>query len=115
MGLGEIPRADNLYAAPGNGGTDSVAQNVAGLNVEDGKAVLAFVKGNAIDMVVIGPEAPLVAGVADVLREAGIAVFGPDAQGAQLEGNKTFSKGVHGGQRHPHGSLWKLHRAGTGA
>ena len=90
--LAKSPRTDNLYAAPGNGGTDSVAQNVAGLNAEDGQAVLEFVKGNAIDLVVIGPEAPLVAGVADVLREAGVAVFGPDAQGAQLEGSKTYSK-----------------------
>ena len=68
--LAKSPRTDNLYAAPGNGGTDSVAQNVAGLNAEDGQAVLEFVKGNAIDLVVIGPEAPLVAGVADVLRAA---------------------------------------------
>ena len=68
--LAKSPRTDNLYAAPGNGGTDSVAQNVAGLNAEDGQAVLGFVKGNAIDLVVIGPEAPLVAGVADVLRAA---------------------------------------------
>lgn len=90
--LAKSPRTDNLYAAPGNGGTDSVAQNVAGLNAEDGQAVLEFVKTNAIDLVVIGPEAPLVAGVADVLREAGVAVFGPDAQGAQLEGSKTYSK-----------------------
>ena len=90
--LAKSPRTDNLYAAPGNGGTDSVAQNVAGLNAEDGQAVLEFVKGNAIDLVVIGPEAPLVAGVAGVLREAGVAVFGPDAQGAQLEGSKTYSK-----------------------
>ena len=90
--LAKSPRTDNLYAAPGNGGTDSVAQNVAGLNAEDGQAVLEFVKGNAIDRVVIGPEAPLVAGVADELREAGVAVFGPDAQGAQLEGSKTYSK-----------------------
>ena len=90
--LAKSPRTDNLYVAPGNGGTDSVAQNVEGLNAEDGQAVLEFVKGNAIDLVVIGPEAPLVAGVADVLREAGVAVFGPDAQGAQLEGSKTYSK-----------------------
>ena len=53
--LAKSPRTDNLYAAPGNGGTDSVAQNVAGLNAEDGQAVLEFVKGNAIDLVVIGP------------------------------------------------------------
>ena len=90
--LAKSPRADRLYVAPGNGGTDAVAQNVAGLNPEDADAVLAFVREHAIDLVVIGPEAPLVTGVADVLREAGVATFGPDAQGALLEGSKTYSK-----------------------
>lgn len=90
--LAKSPRTDNLYVAPGNGGTAELAQNVTGLNAEDGQAVLAFAREHAIDLVVIGPEAPLVAGVADVLRDAGFAVFGPDAQGARLEGSKTFSK-----------------------
>ncbi|MBO4351894.1 MAG: phosphoribosylamine--glycine ligase [Eggerthellaceae bacterium] len=90
--LAKSPKAEKLYVAPGNGGTASIAENVSGLNAEDGQAVLAFAQDKSIDLVVIGPEAPLVAGVADVLREAGIPVFGPDAQGAQLEGSKTFSK-----------------------
>ena len=90
--LQKSPNTDVLYVAPGNGGTDGIAQNVPDLNPEDGQAVLAFVRENAIDFVVIGPEAPLVAGVADVLRAAGVPTFGPDAQGAQLEGSKTFSK-----------------------
>lgn len=90
--LAKSSSVDGLYAAPGNGGTASFAHNVAGLNAEDGAAVLDFAQGHGIDLVVIGPEAPLVAGVADVLREAGIPVFGPDAQGAQLEGSKTFCK-----------------------
>ena len=90
--LAKSARTDELFVAPGNGGTADIAQNVAGLNAEDGEAVLAFVQQHAIDLVVIGPEAPLVAGVADVLRAAGVAVFGPDAQGAQLEGSKTYSK-----------------------
>ena len=78
--------------APGNGGTANIARNVKDLNAEDAQAVLAFAQTHNIELVVIGPEAPLVAGVADVLREAGIPVFGPDAQGAQLEGSKTYSK-----------------------
>ena len=90
--LAKSPRTDKLYVAPGNGGTDAIAQNIRGLNAEDGEEVLGFVRDHAIDLVVIGPEAPLVAGVADVLRAAGIPTFGPDAQGAQLEGSKTFSK-----------------------
>ena len=90
--LAKSPKADKVYVAPGNGGTAGFAENVKGLDAEDGAAVLEFAQANAIDMVVIGPEAPLVAGVADVLRAAGIPVFGPDAQGAQLEGSKTFCK-----------------------
>ena len=90
--LAKSPRTDKLYVAPGNGGTADIARNVPDLAVEDGRAVLAFVEEHDVQLVVIGPEAPLVAGVADELREAGIAVFGPDAQGAQLEGSKTFSK-----------------------
>lgn len=90
--LAKSPRTDKLFVAPGNGGTAGIAENVADLKVEDGQAVLAFAHDHDIDLVVIGPEAPLVAGVADVLRAAGIPAFGPDAQGAQLEGSKTFSK-----------------------
>ena len=90
--LAQSERCEKLYVAPGNGGTAAVAENVNGLDINDGAAVLTFARECAIDLVVIGPEAPLVAGVADVLREAGILVFGPDAQGAQLEGSKSYSK-----------------------
>lgn len=92
MGACEIASFTELYVAPGNGGTANIARNVKDLNAEDARAVLAFAQDHNIELVVIGPEAPLVAGVADVLREAGIPVFGPDAQGAQLEGSKTYSK-----------------------
>lgn len=90
--LAKSPRCTELYVAPGNGGTANIARNVKDLNAEDAQAVLAFAQAHNIELVAIGPEAPLVAGVADVLREAGIPVFGPDAQGAQLEGSKTYSK-----------------------
>lgn len=90
--LAKSPRCTELYVAPGNGGAANIARNVKDLNAEDAQAVLAFAQAHNIELVVIGPEAPLVAGVADVLREAGIPVFGPDAQGAQLEGSKTYSK-----------------------
>lgn len=90
--LAKSPRCTELYVAPGNGGTANIARNVKDLNAEDAQAALAFAQAHNIELVVIGPEAPLVAGVADVLREAGIPVFGPDAQGAQLEGSKTYSK-----------------------
>ncbi|NGM18016.1 phosphoribosylamine--glycine ligase [Eggerthellaceae bacterium zg-893] len=90
--LKKSPLVEALFVAPGNGGTEEIATNVTNLVINDGEAVLSFAKDNNIDLVVIGPEAPLVAGVADVLRAGGIAVFGPDAQGAQLEGSKTYSK-----------------------
>ncbi len=85
------PMADKVFAAPGNGGTAQVAQNVA-LDQMDAAAVVEFCKTNEVGLCIIGPEAPLVAGVGDAVRAAGIAVFGPGAEGARLEGSKQFSK-----------------------
>ena len=85
------PLSDKVYVAPGNGGTAQIACNVA-LDIGDGAAVAGFAEEHGIGLVVIGPEAPLVAGVADVVREAGIPCFGPGAAGARIEGSKTFSK-----------------------
>ncbi len=84
-------RCGELFAAPGNGGTAAIATNVP-LDIQDAQAIIGFSRDHAIDLVVVGPEAPLVAGVADELRAAGLLVFGPDAQGARLEGSKSFSK-----------------------
>ena len=89
--LAESPLCGNLYIAPGNGGTLEVGENVA-LDAEDPAAVADFARETGCGLVVIGPEAPLVAGVADAVREAGIPCFGPGAAGAQLEGSKRFSK-----------------------
>ena len=90
--LSKSPAIESLYVTPGNGGTDTVAENVSGIDINSAESVLEFAEAHDIDMVVIGPEAPLVAGVADKIREADIEVFGPSAQGAQLEGSKDFSK-----------------------
>lgn len=89
--LAESPRCGTLYIAPGNGGTLQEGVNVA-LAEDDPEAVAAFAREEGIGLVVIGPEAPLVAGVADAVRAAGIACFGPGAEGAQMEGSKRFSK-----------------------
>lgn len=89
--IAKSPRLDSLFVAPGNGGTATIAKNVP-LDINDADAVIGFARSESIDLVVIGPEAPLVAGVADAIRAAGIAVFGPGAQGARLEGSKSFSK-----------------------
>ncbi len=82
-------RLDTLFVAPGNAGT--AAHNID-LDVDDHAAVIAFCRDQAIDLVVVGPEVPLVDGIADRLGEAGIACFGPSAAAARLEGSKSFSR-----------------------
>lgn len=91
VSLASSPLCAQLYVAPGNGGTGLVGVNVA-LDENDGAAVTSFAQDHQIGLVVIGPEAPLVAGVADAVRAAGIPCFGPGAAGAQMEGSKKFSK-----------------------
>ncbi|HEX6218590.1 MAG TPA: phosphoribosylamine--glycine ligase [Sphingomicrobium sp.] len=89
--LRQSPSCGRLIAAPGNPGIGRWAECVA-CDPCDPAAVTALARSNAIDLVVVGPEAPLVAGVADALRGAGFAVFGPNAAAAQLEGSKGFTK-----------------------
>jgi phosphoribosylamine--glycine ligase len=89
--LRQSPSCDKLFAAPGNPGIARWAELIA-IDPCDADAVVDVAKANAIDLVVVGPEAPLVAGVGDALRAAGIAVFGPNAAAAQLEGSKGFTK-----------------------
>lgn len=93
--LASSPWCGTLYIAPGNGGTLEVGENVA-LDENDPAAVADFARESGIGLVVIGPEAPLVVGVADAVREAGIPCFGPGAAGAQVEGSKLFSKELMG-------------------
>ena len=89
--LAQSPLCDKLWAAPGNPGIAQLAECTS-LDATDHDAVIAFAKDNAIGLVVIGPEAPLVDGLADSLRAAGIDTFGPSRQAAQLEGSKGFTK-----------------------
>ena len=89
--LAQSPTLDTLYAAPGNPGIAGHATCVA-LDATDHGAVVDFVRDHAVGLVVIGPEAPLVDGLADTLRAAGIPVFGPSRAAAQLEGSKGFTK-----------------------
>jgi phosphoribosylamine---glycine ligase len=85
------PLTDRLYCAPGNAGIAQEAECVA-LDVTDHAAVIAFCRTNHIDLVVVGPEAPLCAGIIDDLEAAGIKAFGPGKIAAQLEGSKGFTK-----------------------
>jgi phosphoribosylamine---glycine ligase len=89
--LAQSPICDTLFAAPGNPGIAEEAELVD-LNTADHSAVIAFCAGHDIELVVVGPEAPLVDGLGDSLREAGIPVFGPNQKAAQLEGSKGFTK-----------------------
>lgn len=87
------PKCDRLIVAPGNAGIAAIAE-CADLDILDGAAVLAFAVENAVDFVIVGPEAPLAAGVADALRAGGILTFGPSAAAARLEASKAFTKEI---------------------
>jgi phosphoribosylamine---glycine ligase len=87
------PKCDRLIVAPGNAGIAILAE-CAEIDILDGAAVVTFCEENAIDFVVIGPEAPLAAGVADTLRAAGLLAFGPSAAAARLEASKAFTKEI---------------------
>jgi phosphoribosylamine--glycine ligase len=93
LALAADPAVTHLICAPGNAGTAAVAEQ-RGVDAVDGSAVAALASHVRADLVVIGPEAPLVAGVADAVRAAGIDCFGPSAAAAQLEGSKAFAKDV---------------------
>ena len=87
------PKCDRLIVAPGNAGIAALAE-CADLDILDGAAVVAFCAENAVDFVIVGPEAPLAAGVADATRAAGILTFGPSTAAARLEASKAFTKEI---------------------
>lgn len=89
--IGRSPSCDKLFIAPGNPGTATCGTNVE-LDAMDHKAVIIFCLDHQIKFVIVGPEAPLVAGLADALRSANIRVFGPSKAAARLEGSKAFTK-----------------------
>jgi phosphoribosylamine--glycine ligase len=87
------PKTDRLIVAPGNAGIALLAE-CADIDILSGQTVVTFCEENAIDFVIIGPEAPLAAGVADATRAAGILTFGPSAEAAKLEASKSFTKEI---------------------
>ena len=91
--LASAPATSELVVAPGNPGTAAIATNLA-IDPTSPVEVVELATQMEADLVVVGPEAPLVAGVADAVREAGIPVFGPGAEAARLEGSKAFAKDV---------------------
>ena len=90
--LAQSPLAEKIYAAPGNPGIAEFAECVAGISTN--AEIVRFAQENGIDLVVVGPEAPLVAGLVDELEAAGIKAFGPKKAAAQLEGSKIFAKNL---------------------
>ncbi|MDK4738732.1 phosphoribosylamine--glycine ligase [Rhizobium sp. CNPSo 3464] len=108
--LAQSPLMTEFYAAPGNPGIADHA-TLAAIDIEDHGAIVAFCKEKAIDFVVVGPEAPLVAGLADRLHAEGIAVFGPSAAAAQLEGSKGFTKDICARYDIPTGAYQRFNNA----
>jgi phosphoribosylamine--glycine ligase len=108
--IAQSPMLGTLYAAPGNPGIAEHA-DLSDLDVTDHDAVVAFCKDKSIDLVVVGPEAPLVAGLADALKAAGIAVFGPSAAAAELEGSKGFTKDLCARENIPTGAYQRFNNA----
>ena len=92
--LSKDSQVSGLHVAPGNDGMTAIAQLHPDIDINDGSQVVGLATSLGVDLVVIGPEAPLVAGVADALRDAHIPVFGPGAEAAQIEGSKAFAKDV---------------------
>jgi len=90
--IARSPQVDAVLAAPGSDAIAAVAECVPDVAADDAAAVQAFAQRSAVDLVVVGPEAPLAAGIADELRAAGIAVFGPSAAAARLESSKAYCK-----------------------
>ncbi len=91
--ISESKNLSHLFCIPGNPGTEKIARNVS-FNITDNKSIIDFCKKEQIELVVIGPEQPLVNGLSDNLRKSGIKVFGPSAQAAQIESSKSFAKSI---------------------
>src|SRR3989339_280832 len=89
--IAQSPLVKKIYCAPGNAGTAELAENI-NISSDDVAALLKFAKDKKIDLSVVGPEAPLVAGIVDEFEKAGLKIFGPSKKAAQIEGSKVFSK-----------------------
>ena len=89
--LKESDKVEKIYCAPGNAGISEIAECVH-INADELNKIVDFAASNNVDMAVIGPEGPLVGGLADMLSEKNIKVFGPMKNGARLEGSKSYSK-----------------------
>ncbi|HVN67369.1 MAG TPA: hypothetical protein VMT55_03280, partial [Candidatus Sulfotelmatobacter sp.] len=89
--IAQSPKVEKLYCAPGNAGTAALAENVP-IKADDVQGLLRFAGEQKIDLTVVGPEAPLCAGIVDLFEQAGLRAFGPRRAAARIEGSKVFSK-----------------------
>lgn len=90
--LFQSPKLSKLYVLPGNPGTDTLGENITDISIDDHDAVAAFCREKHVDLVIVGPESPLAAGIADSLSAAGIRCFGPHREAARIESSKSFAK-----------------------
>ncbi len=91
--LSQSPLVEKIYCAPGNGGTAKIAENLH-ISVDDIEALADFAEGESIGLTVVGPEAPLVAGIVDLFEKRRLRIFGPRGKAAQMEGSKSFAKNI---------------------
>ena len=84
-------KTEKIFCIPGNAGTETIGENI-NINLDNFNEIYNFIKNNKIDLVVVGPEKPLVEGISDFLKEKKIKVFGPSKKASQFEGSKTFTK-----------------------
>lgn len=110
--IGSSPLVDEVLCAPGNAGTSDVARNVD-VAATDVSGLVELARAEEVSLVVVGPEDPLCAGLADALRAAGIDTFGPGASGARLEGSKAFAKEFLARHRIPTGAYRRFDRSGA--
>ena len=89
--IAQSPKVDKIFCAPGNAGTAELAENIA-IAADDIQGIKKFVQENKIDLTIVGPEAPLVAGIANEFEKEGLKIFGPRSEAALIEGSKVFSK-----------------------
>ena len=94
VALAKSPKVDSVFCAPGNGGIASVAECRPDLLASDVEGLVVFAKDAGVDLTVVGPEAPLVAGIVDRFQEEGLRIFGPSKEAARLEGSKDFAKQI---------------------
>ena len=106
----QSPKLNKLYALPGNAGTAGLAENVSRISMDDHPTVIRFCREKQIDLVIIGPEAPLVAGLADLLSAEGIDCFGPKQAAAEIEASKVFAKDFMARHRIPTAQYTAFHQ-----